>query len=188
LEEILLVEEHCRADLDYRLSEKRDKDGDMWGYLDCDVADALGGCLPDGSAVSHKYGYEVSRYKEQTQSSGTDYFDFMARETEHRLRDVLQDDRLCRQNELRLGRFLPTLAYRTPQELTSMENKSVPKIRYVAVKTKKQASSSLEKRARYWRNLKEEQQKEIEQNAIKASEEISRIEEHDVRDEADFSA
>jgi hypothetical protein len=162
LAEILLVQEHCLATEYFTLSDKRDRQGDPWVCLDCDVSDALGHCLPHGAEVAYEFHPQIVDRKR------SDFFENLGERAEDRLRDYqkrVSDDF----DELHSTRP----AYITHDGLKIHQNLSIPKIRYAVVKTRTQARQLSKKRTKYWQNVEDEEawERKIGDDALRMAEE-----------------
>jgi len=139
LRELLVVEEHCGETGSTSLDCKRDKEGDLWGYVECDVSEALWKCIPDGEALFQRYSDRIWEYRESTGTYGRDFFRQIARTFELKIeshqRAMFRYVR-CDKGVIRI--------------IPEAKPLYAPKVRVVTVTTRSAAARLLEKRARYW--------------------------------------
>ncbi len=153
VDDVLIVEQHCGT-FRHPAGGEPDMEGNLWGYIECDISDALGHDLPiEGSRIDEYslYASKILEYKKTTRGYGRDYFQHLARKLELELerhrntydRVVICEDGLI---SIRHGQ----LAY------------SIPRVRIVTVTTRTAAQQLIQRRERYWEAIQDIEDEEAE--------------------------
>ena len=151
VEDMLLVEEGC-PDSDHDVRLGRDREGNLCGYVECDVSHFLEHHIPCGfDHVTSRHLPNILRYKKSTNGHGRDYFQHLARILEQKLerhRDVFYRFASCKDGlvSIRPGH----LAF------------SIPKIRIVTINTRAGAKRLMQRREKYWEAIQKIEDEEAE--------------------------
>jgi hypothetical protein len=146
VENILIVEQHC-GDFGHPARGKPDVEGNLWGYVECDISDTLGHSFSIGDSRTDEYSWHKSKileYKKMNGGHGRDYFQHLAgnlelelerhRNTCYRIVDCEDGKVLVRPGQQ---------AY------------SIPRVQIVTVTTRTASQQLMQRRERYWEAIQE---------------------------------